>query len=225
MITTKSEYKKRLNEVDLYFNTIQLLDQGQCSVECRDISGSISTYVIDQELSKILKANGFLLLYNLIEAAVRNSVVAILNSIVADKLSYRNLSENMKKLWVRQETKEIKDFNQSRDKIYEMSEKILNDSLLEFKEACVNISGNIDAQAIRDLAKQFGYTESTNGRHLQIVKEKRNKLAHGEFTFSEIGKEYTVKDLITLKTEVTNYIEDVLKNVEDFITDKKYQRV
>lgn len=131
----------------------------------------------------------------------------------------------MKKLWVRQETKEIKDFNQSRDKIYEMSEKILNDSLLEFKEACVNISGNIDAQAIRDLAKQFGYTESTNGRHLQIVKEKRNKLAHGEFTFSEIGKEYTVKDLITLKTEVTNYIEDVLKNVEDFITDKKYQRV
>ena len=75
------------------------------------------------------------------------------------------------------------------------------------------------------MAKQFGYTESTNGRHLQIVKEKRNKLAHGEFTFSEIGKEYTVKDLITLKTEVTNYIEDVLKNVEDFITDKKYQRV
>ena len=141
-------------------------------------------------------ANGFLLLYNLIEATVRNSVVAILNSIVADKLSYRNLSENMKKLWVRQETKEIKDFNQSRDKIYEMSEKILNDSLLEFKEACVNISGNIDAQAIRDLAKQFGYTESTNGRHLQIVKEKRNKLAHGEFTFSEIGKEYTVKDCL-----------------------------
>lgn len=217
MITTKEEYKKRLSEVELYFKTIQLLDNGQCSIVCKDISGNVSTNDIDQELSKILKANGFLLLYNLIEATVRNSIVAIFNSITADKLTYKSLSENLKKLWVRQEIKEIRDFNQSKNKIFEISEKVLNDSLLDFKIECVNISGNIDAQSIRDIAKQFGYAETSNGRDLLTIKEKRNKLAHGEFTFSEIGKEYTVGDLIKLKTDTVGYIEDVLKNVENFI--------
>lgn len=225
MITTKEEYKKRLSEVELYFKTIQLLDNGQCSIVCKDISGNVSTNDIDQELSKILKANGFLLLYNLIEATVRNSIVAIFNSITADKLTYKCLSENLKKLWVRQEIKEIRDFNQSKNKIFEISEKVLNDSLLDFKIECVNISGNIDAQSIRDIAKQFGYAETSNGRDLLTIKEKRNKLAHGEFTFSEIGKEYTVGDLIKLKTDTVSYIEDVLKNVENFILDKKYKRV
>ncbi len=225
MITTKEEYKKRLSEVELYFKTIQLLDNGQCSIVCKDISGNVSTNDIDQELSKILKANGFLLLYNLIEATVRNSIVAIFNSITADKLTYKSLSENLKKLWVRQEIKEIRDFNQSKNKIFEISEKVLNDSLLDFKIECVNISGNIDAQSIRDIAKQFGYAETSNGRDLLTIKEKRNKLAHGEFTFSEIGKEYTVGDLIKLKTDTVSYIEDVLKNVENFILDKKYKSV
>lgn len=131
----------------------------------------------------------------------------------------------MKKLWVRQEIKEIRDFNQSKNKIFEISEKVLNDSLLDFKIECVNISGNIDAQSIRDIAKQFGYAETSNGRDLLTIKEKRNKLAHGEFTFSEIGKEYTVGDLIKLKTDTVSYIEDVLKNVENFILDKKYKSV
>lgn len=225
MITTKEEYKKRLSEVELYFKTIQLLDNGQCSIVCKDISGNVSTNDIDQELSKILKANGFLLLYNLIEATVRNSIVAIFNSITADKLTYKSLSENLKTLWVRQEIKEIRDFNQSKNKIFEISEKVLNDSLLDFKIECVNISGNIDAQSIRDIAKQFGYAETSNGRDLLTIKEKRNKLAHGEFTFSEIGKEYTVGDLIKLKTDTVGYIEDVLKNVENFILDKKYKSV
>lgn len=222
MNTTRTEYNKRLNEVEIYLNTIKLLDKGTCTIECDDIGGNKSTQQIDTELAKILKANGFLILYNLIEATIRNSISAILNAITTDKLSYRNLSDSLKSIWIGQEIKNISEHGTLKTKVAQLSETILNDNLLVFGNDCINISGNIDAQRIREIAKKFGYGESKDGRCLHTIKEKRNKLAHGEYTFSDVGKEYTSNDLITFKNEVVLYIEDVLNNVETYINNKGY---
>lgn len=224
MKTTRAEYTKRLKEVTLYFDTIKLLDNGDCSIICKDINGIVKEKIIDNELAKIMKANGFLLLYNLIEATIRNSISAILNSISTDKLTFKLLSDNLKKLWINQEINNIKDISKFKEKISELSEKILNDSLLEFSQECINISGNIDAQKIRDIAKKFGYLEPKDGRGLQTIKDKRNQLAHGEFTFSDIGKNYTSNDLIEYKSEVVSFIEGVLNNVEVYINTKGYKK-
>ena len=225
MKTTRAEYTKRLNEVTLYFETIKLLDNGDCSIICKDINGGTTEKIIDGELAKIMKANGFLLLYNLIEATIRNSISAILNSISTDKLTFKLLSDNLKKLWINQEINKTKDISKFKEKVSELSEKILNDKLLEFTNECVNISGNIDAQRIREIAKKFGYLEPKDGRGLQTIKDKRNQLAHGEFTFSDIGKNYTSNDLIDYKSEVVTFIENVLNNVETYINAKGYKKV
>lgn len=225
MKTTRAEYTKRLNEVTLYFETIKLLDNGDCSIICKDINGGTTEKIIDGELAKIMKANGFLLLYNLIEATIRNSISAILNSISTDKLTFKLLSDNLKKLWINQEINKTKDISMFKEKVSELSEKILNDKLLEFSNECVNISGNIDAQRIREIAKKFGYLEPKDGRGLQTIKDKRNQLAHGEFTFSDIGKNYTSNDLIDYKSEVVTFIENVLNNVETYINAKGYKKV
>lgn len=224
MKTTRAEYTKRLKEVTLYFDTIKLLDNGDCSIICKDINGIVKEKIIDNELAKIMKANGFLLLYNLIEATIRNSISAILNSISTDKLTFKLLSDNLKKLWINQEINNIKDISKFKEKVSELSEKILNDSLLEFSQECINISGNIDAPKIRDIAKKFGYLEPKDGRGLQTIKDKRNQLAHGEFTFSDIGKNYTSNDLIEYKSEVVSFIEGVLNNVEVYINTKGYKK-
>lgn len=194
------------------------------SIICKDINGIVKEKIIDNELAKIMKANGFLLLYNLIEATIRNSISAILNSISTDKLTFKLLSDNLKKLWINQEINNIKDISKFKEKVSELSEKILNDSLLEFSQECINISGNIDAQKIRDVAKKFGYLEPKDGRGLQTIKDKRNQLAHGEFTFSDIGKNYTSNDLIEYKSEVVSFIEGVLNNVEVYINTKGYKK-
>lgn len=224
MKTTRTEYNRRLNEVTLYFEIIKLLDKGNCSITCKDINGICTEKIIDNELAKIMKANGFLLLYNLIEATVRNSISAILNSISTDKLTFRLLSDNLKKLWIHQEINKTKDTSKFKEKVSELSEKILNESLLDFSQECVNISGNIDAQKIRDIAKKFGYLEPKDGRGLQTIKDKRNQLAHGEFTFSDIGKNYTSNELIDYKSEVISFIENVLNNVEAYINSKGYKK-
>lgn len=217
MNNTFAEYNKRLSEVELYFDSLSLLDKGTCEIKCVDIVGNVTTKSIDTQLSTILKANGFLLLYNLIEATIRKSIDAVLNSIHNESVSFGTLSDKLRKIWLRQESK-----NMNSEKLIHIAESILNRSIISFEKESINISGNIDAQEIRNILKQLGGTEISDGRNLKIIKDKRNNLAHGEFTFSEIGRNYTIRDLIKYKEETTNYLLSVLKEIESFITNKMY---
>lgn len=221
MINARNEYIKRLHEVELYFDTLQLLDKGNCSIKCVDILGQEEIKNIDSELSTILKANGFLLLYNLVEATVRSSIDAVLNSMRTSSVTFRDLSDNLKKIWIKQETRSINS-ETNYEKILQIAKNILENEILSFEKDCINISGNIDAQKIRNILKQFGGHEISNGRDLKTIKDKRNNLAHGEFTFSEIGKDYTVQDLIDYKDETKNYLSNVLEEIQDYIDNQKY---
>lgn len=222
MNTTKTEYQRRLKEVEIYLETVRFFDKGLRTIECTDINGDKYVQAVNEDLVKILKANGFLILYNLIEATIRNSIVAILNSIEIDMLPYRKLSDKLKRLWLRQEINEISEKGKLMERVEIISRTILDDSLPTLERECVNISGNIDAQKIRDIAKQFGYDETKDGRQLVIIKDKRNILAHGEYTFSDVGKDYTYNELVKLKDETVLYIEDVLDKVELYINNKGY---
>ena len=219
MNNTKSEFQKRLDEVEIYFQTLKVLDHGSCKIICTDILGNQIEKQIDDELSKILKANGFLLLYNLIEATIRNSISAIFCVMHSENITFKKLTDNLRKLWINQELKNLK-----KDELLMLLSSILEDELITFKAECVNISGNIDAQKIRDIAKQFGYKEIKDGRDLITIKEKRNKLAHGEFTFSEIGKEYSVSELIKFKDNTKDYLQNVLISIEDYIYNREFAK-
>ena len=217
MINTRNEYNRRLNEVGIYFSALSFLDKGACEMKCVDILGVESSMAIDDNLSRILKANGFLLLYNLIESTVRRSIAAIFNAIHLNLSSYRDLSSDLRKLWVKQECK-----NAKTEKIVSIADSVLANELLSFKEDCISISGNIDAQEIRKILKQFGGNEISNGRNLKTIKDKRNYLAHGEFSFSEIGKDYTIQDLVKYKDDVKGYLDKVLNEIQQYIDNKKY---
>ena len=221
MNNARNEYQKRLHEVDLYFDTLQLLDKGTCTIKCVNILGEEEMKEVDTELSTILKANGFLLLYNLIEATIKNSIDAVLNSIHTSTVTYRDLSDNLKKIWIKQESKSING-EKNFEKVMAIAKAILDNEILSFERDCINISGNIDAQKIREILKQFGGNEISDGRDLKTIKDKRNNLAHGEFTFSEIGRDYTVRDLIDYKNETKDYLLNVLDEMQDYIGNQKY---
>lgn len=217
MTNTRIEFNKRLDEVEIYFDALSILDRGMCEIKCVDILGGVSSLPVNENLSRILKANGFLLLYNLIESTVRKSIDAIFSVIHSSSLSYKDLSIDLRKLWVKQESR-----NATFEKITSIAEIVLANELLSFKDDCVSISGNIDAQEIRKILKQFGGNEISNGRNLKTIKDKRNNLAHGEFSFSEIGKDYTIQELIMYKNDVKNYLNKVLDEIQQYIENKNY---
>lgn len=224
MNTTKSEFQKRISEINIYFETLEMLDRGECRIVCQTLIGEEEIMHIDSELSKILKANGFILLYNLIESTVRKSIDAILNVVKDEGLTYRTLSDKLKKLWIKQEIKNI-NANEIGIKVLNIAESILNNELLLLKQECITISGNIDAQKIREIAQMVGYDEPKDGAALKTIKDKRNHLAHGEYTFAEIGKEFSVKDLMTFKQKTEEHLKHVLTNVEEYINNKKFRVV
>lgn len=217
MNNTRLEYSRRLHEVEIYFDTLKLLDGGNCSIQCVDILGNESNKEIDSELSTILKANGFLLLYNLIESTIRKSIDAVVNSMYSSKVTFRSLSDELRKLWIRQEGKNAND-----DKIFLIARTVLDNRLLSFENDFIHISGNIDAQEIRKILKKVGGSEISNGRCLKTIKDKRNHLAHGEFSFSEIGRDLTVNELIKYKDDTKDYLDKVLDEIQSFIDNRKY---
>lgn len=222
MITTKDEYHKRKSEVEKYLEATSLLDKGNCEIVCTDILGTHHTLNIDSELSLILKANTFLLLYNLVESTISNSIKAVINAVVDEHLTYEQLSENIKKLWIKHVVHDVKDIHKFEGKIHELAQKLIDRELLILSHECINISGNIDAQKIRKIADQIGWEISSDGRELQTIKDKRNHLAHGEYTFVEIGKNLTINELKEIKDKTFIYLEDVLTKVKGFIDEKKY---
>lgn len=223
MNTTRIEYERRLNEVSLYFETIQFIDSGICSISCTNINGEKIEKQIDPELAKILKANAYLLLYNLIESTIRCSIEAILNSITNNRLTFKHLSEKLKKIIINNKIKNLNDINKLQKNITELSEQILNNELMVIDSDSINISGNIDAQKVRSIARKIGYDEPKNGHCLLSIKEKRNQLAHGSHTFSDIGRDISSNELMTYKSDVVSFIDNVLNNVENYINNKGFQ--
>lgn len=218
MNNTINEYNKRLQEIELYFSTLSLLDEGTCTISCVDILNREKKLEIDEELSKILKANGFILLYNLIEATIRNSIEAIISALNSSNVTFRELTDDLRKLWINQEFKTL-----DKDDILNLSKKILENEMLSLQSECIKISGNVDARKIREIAERFGCEQVPNGEGLVTIKDKRNKLAHGEFTFTEIGKNYTVNDIIQLKEETKSYLSQVLTKTQNYIANQNFK--
>jgi len=54
------------------------------------------------------------------------------------------------------------------------------------------------------------------------IKIKRNRLAHGEQTFYDVGRNISVEQLFIFKDKTFTYLSDVIEKIETFIRDKKY---
>lgn len=58
--------------------------------------------------------------------------------------------------------------------------------------------------------------------YIKSVKDERNKLAHGDESFSDCARNLTMSDLYGIKEEVFRYIDAVLKGMEAYYDGKQY---
>ncbi len=224
MDNTRIDFENRKNEIDNYIDFLIIFDSEDTKLNyIKD--GKLINENIQNQFQITLIANAFLILYNLIESTVRNSIIEIYECIKNDKLSYSELSENMKKLWIKKEInsiKEKKNITKEHNLIYKLADNILNNEIILFSNKWLDYSGNLDADKIRKLASTIGFQYSTNGRNLEEIKDKRNRLAHGEQTFYDVGKDFSVREIEKFKNETFEYLSDVINKIEEFIENKKY---
>ncbi len=102
------EFKERVKEVNLYFDflsTVLNTDIHLCSTKTDVIQP------IDLEVQKILKANFFLILYNLTEAIIKKSIQEIYDSMERDGLSYKLTRTEIQKILISYRYKQLRESN------------------------------------------------------------------------------------------------------------------
>jgi len=232
MDNTKDNFNIRKNEINEYFSFLTKIDKDDTKLKYKQnfSDNSFIEESISANLQRVFIANSFLILYNLVESTIRNSIVEIYNKIQEDEITYNLLSENLKKIWLQKTTKKFKNNNLSektiQDNIKSIIENIVDNEIIELTKDDIDISGNIDAQKIRDLAKEIGFDKTDDerkGANLVTIKNKRNHLSHGDFTFYDIGKDYTIREIINYKNETIEYLSNVIEKIEIFITNKEYK--
>lgn len=216
------DFNERAKEVGQYFIFLKSLEQAttKLSMEGKDCKAKVKA--IDSELLKTLKANSFLLLYNLVEATMRNAIEIIFDELKSTGVSYNQIRPELKKIVIKNLKK------QNPDRLFESITEISVDIISAGFNRDKLFSGNFDGEKIRKTARDYGFSHSTNfiktgdGSDLLTVKTNRNDLAHGFKSFTEVGRDKTADELLEIKKKVVKYLKQILKNIAAYIANKDY---
>jgi hypothetical protein len=216
------DFTERSKEVSKYFILLKSLEQGTTQLSMGVKDRKPKNKEIDPELLKTLKASGFLLLYNLVEATMRNIIEAIFDQLKSKGVSYDEIRPELKKIVLRNLKK------RNPDKILSSITAISVDIITAGFDKEDLFSGNIDGKKIRDTATEYGFSHTTdqertgNGTDLLTVKANRNDLAHGIKSFAEVGRDKTADELLEIKNKIIRYLKQILQNIEVYLESEEY---
>lgn len=223
-----SEYEGRVSEILIYFDFLENLLEREALLHFPRARKRKFAHC-SEDLLKILKANAFLLLYNLIESSIRNGVAKIYDAVRTDNLGYVGICSELQVIWAHQQfiPDEGRKQENNAKRLMELIDSVLASQLISLDARDLPISGNVDADQIRALAQKYGFMFSAapklkGGHHLKRVKDERNSLAHGYKSFAECGRDLTYESLLEIRRQVIPYLRQVLRGIDRFITRRGY---
>jgi hypothetical protein len=215
------QFKERQVEIDNYFTLLENV----MIKDAKFLFPDGSNVEVNLDLKHILRANAFLLLYNLVESSISQAIEAIHIDITnKENFDFDNLTQSLKKEIIGFVKKGVsaEDFVKRAGKISEY--------ILSYHPGKREIfSGNVDAREIKKVGERYGFSCQTeeektqNGERLLTVKTMRNDLAHGFISFKDCGKEHPIEDVIETKRQVFSYLEQILKNIQEFVNKEEYK--
>ncbi|NOU06009.1 MAG: hypothetical protein HOO99_07485, partial [Hyphomicrobiaceae bacterium] len=206
------EFYDRKREVGRYMAVLRLSEKTMSDATKRRM----------EREARIFRAAALLVIYNAIEASARSSIQAIYDEIEQSATPFSALHEALRR-------RIIKDFKAHAG---EDAHQGMQNVAVEMVVASFNprriFNGNVDAREIKSQATDYGFDASTlyasskNGEHLVTVKNKRNDLAHGIASFSAVGKDYTVRELLEIAKYSIGYMEGILTNIDKYLDNRAY---
>lgn len=216
------DFSERSKEVSKYFMFLKALERSAIKLGMEGKGRKAKTREVDSELLRTLKASGFLLLYNLVEATMRNAIEAIFDELKSNSIPYDQIRPELKRIVLKNLNK------RNPDRILKSITAISIDIVTVGFDRDDLFSGNLDGMKIRETAKAYGfscltdYARSGNGSELLTVKQNRKDLAHGLKTFTEVGRDKTADELLEIKCKVIRYLNQILLNIESYLANKEY---
>lgn len=215
------EYAKRKNEIDEYLGLLKALEKDNSKiVDLDEIE-----YQVEPIALKVCKATSYLILYNLVEATVTAGIQSIYDKISDENLGFTQIMENLRKVWWHSKNKSLTtcSSNELIENVYNFYCEAHSESPLEFNGFISGVSGNLSADIVRKVCYRYGIETVNDGRDLESIKEKRNWLAHGKKSFSDIGRDATSADLENICSRVYIFLDQFVENVKEYLTTLQYR--
>ncbi len=170
---------------------------------------------------KTLKASCFLLLYNLVESTLTSAIESIHEEIEQNGFGFDEcrdeLREELHRLLCKRTWEKVK------GSIVSINRDIVHRTFLK-KEV---FSGNLDPRLFRKHAKRYGFRPPVPKKihdKIRELKDRRNDLAHGVFSFEEIGRDIAVQELELYLKSVESYLINAMEHIADYLDNKSYLR-
>ncbi len=226
-----NNYEKRKNDIESFYEILCFIDKVETHknrplIDANDKNNNI---IISRDMQKCMRAETFIILYNAIESTINNCIRLIYDAIQDENLKYVDLSKSLRKIWIKThyDGNVLKD-----DKLCEIAFKIAEDSINS--QICINnlpnTSGNLDLRKIIFISKLFEINlgkipnYSRTSEILLSIKNKRNDLAHGNKSFSEIGALVTINDIKEAKDTVIIFLNHVINIYQKYVNKKLYKK-
>lgn len=218
MIRVQHDFRARVAEIDAYFGFIEMVDAGQTLLT--DHATGLPAYVSTtrDDLLRTFKASAILLLYNLMESTVSNAVEAVFDELAGQGIKFNDCRKEVRSVVLGN----LKQHNVADilPNLQQLSVDIISKTFRKEKI----VSGNVDAKKIKKLADDYGIAHPlADGADLLTVKTNRNDLAHGSKSFAEVGRTFTIADIIRIKKKVIDYLAAMLSNVAAYIQQQHYR--
>ena len=230
MQTVINGFNERVKEVDLYFRFLEKLEVPEVLFYFPQ-KKTHKFKEIEPDIFKMLKANVFLMIYNLVESGIHDGILEIYRQIGDNSYTYERVRKEIREIWLRynyrQIFKETSTWKSALEMAAQLVEEAINRTAIELDKDAIPISGNLDARQIRRICDSHGishqpHPRAKGGEKLWAVKTQRNALAHGECSFCECGRDYTFSDLKEIKNQSIIFVRSILRNMMTYANEKQY---
>lgn len=232
MYNIRRNFTQKVEEINLFYKLIYNIEK----LEGLFIFPSDSNRLerIDVTTNSILKSTCNLMLYNLVESTVTDCLAKIHNEFSDANLLFEELSDEIKNIWIRYHYDYFQKASQDDKFLHNLrlliESWVLNHTpiRLTYKDYIKyntggNFAGNLDSKEIRKLCDLYGIDFDLPCKQIKTIRDNRNKLAHGEDSFSERGL-VTYEYVENLKSETISYLENFINAIENYITSSKFKK-
>lgn len=240
----REDFRDRVSEINEYFEFIEKVELGYNRLSKLDDNVSING-----KLEKIFKSTAFLLLYNLIESTVLNSIVDIFDELRLKNISYSQANDHIKKYWLKYKLNFDNDIKKTTlaQNVHKIIDDIFVADPINIIKDHIEYGGSLETTKIKAITTEIGI------RHIKFkcrkndyyykslleIKEKRNDLAHGKFSFATMSEHLTYRGiernspggkrkidsfgLTHLKEFTISLLEKYITDIESYIDNEDYK--
>lgn len=235
MDTLAETFEERLQEIEAYLDLLSALERQVGSGKTPLIGGA----AISAQQQRILYSSVYLQLYNLIEATVTWCIDAVTEAAIGDGTRLPgHLSAPILREWVRVTAQTHAELNRAHrlDKTVQLCEQLVQAFPLISWGIEKGHAGNWDDNAIEVITRRLGcqlaiskpvYSDikrkiRDDKGPLALVRDLRNRLAHGSLSFTECGDGVTVVELREIKDKTVLYLREVVASFKKYIDCHEY---